>query len=72
MFRDDSLFVTVGGGEGEGGIRGFWLCRNKIYLISHPCSTLMTSFNSLSLYPPPIPFENHVITSKSSTPYPLR
>ena len=45
MFRDDSLFVTVGGGGGgEGGIRGFWLCRNKIYLISHPCSTLMTPF----------------------------
>ena len=62
MFRDDS-FVTGGGGGGGGGVGGFGLCRNKIYLISPPPPEYSND---------PLSLENHVIASKSSTPYPLR
>ena len=80
-----SVYLINGGGGGRGGIRGFWLYQNTIYLIPH--QTLRGRFidNQLSLVPSlysvggvwsplySLPPEKYVILPKSfSPPSPLR
>ena len=35
MSVQSAYLIKGGGGEGRGGVRGFWLYQNTIYLIPH-------------------------------------